>query len=257
MAEAEINGIRLHYEESGSPQLPALLLSNSLGTSLDMWWPQVEVLSARFRVVRYDSRGHGGSEVPEGEYTMDELGHDALGLLDHLGIGQAAVCGVSKGGMVGMWLAANAPERITKAVFANTSAWFEAKDAWQQRIELVQREGMGAIIPTLLERWYTAPFRERDTAAVERTKAMLLATDARGYTGCCAAIRDMDLRDGLGSIRCETLVVGGLQDPATPPEQTRYIAEAVDGARLVELDCAHLSNIELAADFNEALEAFL
>lgn len=257
MAEAQINGIRLHYEDSGSSGQPALLLSNSLGTSLDMWWPQLEPLNERFRVVRYDSRGHGGSEVQDGEYTLDTLGRDALGLLDHLGIDSAAVCGVSKGGMVGMWLAAHAPERISRAVFANTSAHFGAPDVWQQRIDLVTREGMGAIIPALLERWFTASFRERDPDAVERTKAMLLATDPRGYTGCCAAIRDMDLRENLGAIRAPVLVIGGLQDPATPPEATRYIAAHVAGAKLVELDCAHLSNIELADAFNDAVGDFL
>lgn len=257
MPEVAVDGVRIHYELTGAADAPALLLSNSLGTSLDMWWPQAGWLAERFRVVRYDSRGHGRSDAPDGEYTIEGLGRDALAVLDDAGIERASVCGVSMGGMMGMWLGANAPRRVDKLVLANTSAWFGMPEAWQERRELVMREGMNAIIAALLERWYTAPFRERAPDAVERTKAMLLATEPRGYGGCCAAIRDLDLRKDLARIGASTLVIGGLQDPATPPELTRYIADNIAGAKLVELDCAHLSNIEQADAFNAAVGDFL
>ena len=257
MPKAQVNGIGLYYEVSGCDDGPSLLLSNSLGTSLDMWWPQMELLESRFRVVRYDSRGHGRSEAPDADYTMDQLGRDAVALMDHLGIENASVCGVSKGGMVAMWLGANAPDRIDKLVMANTSAYLGQPEAWQSRIDLIRNEGMAALVPILLERWFTAEFRERCPVDVKRIEDGLLATAAAGYAGCCAAIRDMDQRAGLASIAAATLVIGGLSDPATPPENTQFLADSIPGAQLVNLESAHLSNIERAANFNTALGDFL
>ena len=257
MPEAKINGINIHYEVNGLEQAPTVMLSNSLGTTLDMWWPQIDVLGAQYRVVRYDSRGHGRSEAPEADYTMEQLGRDALGLLDHLAIDRATVCGVSKGGMVGMWLAAQAPERIEKLILANTSAYLGQPETWQQRIALVKNEGMVALAPAVLERWFTPAFRERCPDDIQRIEKALLATAAAGYAGCSAAIRDMDLRPLLASIEAPTLVIGGLSDPATTPEHTQYLADSIRGAQLVNLDAAHISNIERADEFNRALLKFL
>lgn len=257
MPEAQVNGISLYYEVSGRDDGPSLLLSNSLGTSLDMWWPQMALIDSRFRVVRYDSRGHGRSEAPDADYTMDQLGRDAVALMDHLEIGKSSVCGVSKGGMVAMWLGANAPERIDKLVMANTSAYLGQPEAWQSRIDLVRNEGMAALVPILLERWFTAEFRERCPIDVKRVEDGLLVTTAAGYAGCCAAIRDMDQRASLASITAPTLVIGGLSDPATPPENTQFLADSIPGAQLVNLQSAHLSNIERAGEFNAALGDFL
>ena len=257
MPEAQVKGISLYYEVSGRDDGPSLLLSNSLGTSLDMWWPQMALIDSRFRVVRYDSRGHGRSEAPDADYTMDQLGRDAVALMDHLEIGKSSVCGVSKGGMVAMWLGANAPERIDKLVMANPSAYLGQPEAWQSRIDLVRNEGMAALVPILLERWFTTEFRERCPIDVKRVEDGLLATTAAGYAGCCAAIRDMDQRASLASITAPTLVIGGLSDPATPPENTQFLADSIPGAQLVNLQSAHLSNIERAGEFNAALGDFL
>jgi 3-oxoadipate enol-lactonase len=257
MPETKINGIKLYYEVSGRDDGPVLLLSNSLGTTLDMWWPQMDALGARCRIVRYDSRGHGRSDAPDTEYTMEQLGRDALGLLDYLEIDQASLCGVSKGGMVGMWLGANAPARIEKLVLANTSAYLGQPEAWQQRIDLVRREGMAALAPIILERWFTQAFRERCPGDVQRLQNAILSIKAAGYAGCCAAIRDMDQRPALASIEAPTLVIGGLSDPATPPEHTQYLADSIAGARLVNLDAAHISNIEQPDEFTRAVLEFL
>jgi 3-oxoadipate enol-lactonase len=236
---------------------PPLLLSNSLGTTFRMWDAQMSHLSEAFRVIRYDSRGHGQSDAPAGDYSIGRLAADALAVLDSLQIETAAFVGLSKGGMVGQWLGAHAPERLTRLVLANTAAWMGPAQAWQARIDTVMRDGMGAITDAVLERWFTPGFRERAPEAVAPVRDMLLATAPQGYAGCCAAIRDMDQRASLSAIRVPTLVIGGLQDPATPPAKAEEIAAGVPDSRLVMLDAAHLSNIEQPQAFTAALLAFL
>jgi 3-oxoadipate enol-lactonase len=251
------DGCRLHYELEGEAGRPLLLLSNSLGTALAMWDPQMPAFLEHFRVLRYDSRGHGRSAVPAGPYTIDRLGRDALAVVDAAGGGRFRFCGLSKGGMVGQWLGINAGDRVERLALCNTSSQIGAPEVWNERIATVKKDGMAAIVPGVIDRWFTKPFQERAPAAVEKIKAMLLATDPEGYTACAAAVRDMNQRAGLPSITTPTLVVAGRHDQATPVEHARIIAEAVPGARLLELDAAHLSNIEDEAVFTREVAAFL
>lgn len=234
-----------------------MVLSNSLGTSHGMWDAQLPSLARHFRVLRYDTRGHGASDVPPGPYDMAALGRDVLGLLDTAGIQRASFCGLSLGAMTGMWLAAHAPERVDRLVLCNTSSYMGAPEAWNTRIEAVRRGGMAAITEGVIERWFTPEFRAAEPAAVERIRQMLLTTSPEGYVACTAAVRDMDLRDDLASISAPTLVVSGTRDPATPPEHLRFIADRVQGARLVELPTAHLSNIGAEGAFTRTLMDFL
>ena len=257
MPFAQGQGARIHYEIEGPEDGPVLLLSNSLGTDLGMWSPQMPSLTARYRVLRYDSRGHGRSEAPAGPYTIDMLGQDAVAVLDAAGVERALFCGLSKGGMVGQWLGVNAPDRVGRLVLANTAAFIGAPEVWNQRIETVRAQGMAAIVPGVIDRWFTKPFQERAPDAVARIRDMLLATDPGGYAACCAAVRDMDQRQAISAIRVPTLVIAGRHDLATTPEQGRLIAETVPGARFLELDAAHLSNIEAEAAFTRALLDFL
>jgi 3-oxoadipate enol-lactonase len=257
MPFAQGQGARIHYEIEGPEDGPVLLLSNSLGTDLGMWSPQIPSLAARYRVLRYDSRGHGRSEAPEGPYTIDMLGQDAVAVLDAADVERALFCGLSKGGMVGQWLGVNAPDRVGRLVLANTAAFIGAPEVWNQRIETVRAQGMAAIVPGVIDRWFTKPFQERAPDSVARIRDMLLATDPEGYAACCAAVRDMDQRQTIGAIRVPTLVIAGRHDLATSPEQGRLIADTIPGARFLELDAAHLSNIEAEAAFTRALLEFL
>jgi 3-oxoadipate enol-lactonase len=250
-------GARLFYRFDGSEDRPVLVLSNSLGTDLGMWEPQVAAFSGRFRLLRYDSRGHGRSEAPAGPYTIELLGRDVLALLDGLGVERASFCGLSKGGMVGQWLGVHAGDRLDRLVLANTSAHIGAPEVWDQRIATVRAQGMAAIVPGLIDRWFTKPFQERAPDEVARVAAMLRATNPEGYVACCAAVRDMDQREAIRGIRVPTLVIAGRHDLATPPDQARLIAERVPGARLVEVEAAHLGNVEAAEAFNRAVLDFL
>lgn len=251
------DGCRLHWRLDGQEGAPVLLLSNSLGTSMDMWGPQMPALTQHFRVLRYDSRGHGMSDAPAGPYSIDLLGRDAIGLLDALGLDKVRFAGLSKGGMVGQWLGANAPERLSHLVLCNTAAEMSPPDPWNARIALVKAQGMGAIVNGVVERWFTEPFRTAHPDAIAPITAMLHATPVEGYIACCAAVRDMDQRASLPGIKVPTLVIGGLQDPATPIAKSHELAHLIPAARLVELDAAHLSNIEQAEAFTAALLSFL
>jgi 3-oxoadipate enol-lactonase len=213
----------------------------------------VPAFSDRFRVLRYDSRGHGRSGVPPGPYSIEDFGRDALALIDGLGLDRVHFCGLSKGGMVGMWLASNAPARLESLVLANTSAQIGAPETWNRRIELVRTSGMDAIADGVLERWFSSDFRARAPEAVATTRRMLVATPVPGYIASCAAVRDMDQRKTLASIRARTLVIVGSLDAATPPSHGQAIAAAIPGARVVELAAAHLSNIEVPLAFSEAV----
>lgn len=248
---------RIHYQLDGNDRALVLVLSNSLGTDLGMWNPQMQPFAERFRVLRYDSRGHGQSAVTPGPYTIDELAGDVIALLDKLSIERAHFCGLSMGGMVGMWLGANAGERVDKLVLCNTAALIGPPELWNARIENVRKGGMKAIAAAVLERWFTPAFRERAPQAIEPVRRTLVATPAEGYVACCAAVRDMDQRDSLSRIRSPTLVIAGAHDAATPPADGRFIAERIQGARSVELAAAHLSNIEVPERFTAEVMSFL
>jgi 3-oxoadipate enol-lactonase len=253
MPTIRANGVETFYQFDGASRAPTLMLSNSLGAHLGMWDAQVPAFSDRFRVLRYDSRGHGRSSVPPGPYSIDDFGRDALALIDGLGLDRVSFCGLSKGGMVGMWLASNAPARLESLVLSNTSARIGAPEIWNSRIEKVRTSGMDAIADGVLERWFTSDFRARAPEAVATARRMLVATPAAGYVASCAALRDMDQRKTLASIRVRTLVIAGSLDLATPPSHGQAIAAAIPGARVVELAAAHLSNIEVPTEFNAAV----
>jgi 3-oxoadipate enol-lactonase len=250
-------GVRLFHRFDGPANGPVLLLSNSLGTALEMWDPQMPAFAERFRVLRYDMRGHGRSAVPPGPYSIADLGRDVLDLLDANGIDRVHFCGLSMGGMTGMWLGCHAPERLEKLVLCNTSAQLGTKEQWNIRISLVQDEGMKGVAEGVIERWFTPEFRRQEPQAVERVRRMLLETPPAGYAACCAAIRDQDQREAICAVPVPTLVVAGARDPATPPEHSRIIASKIPGARVVELEAAHLSNIEARDRFTASVLEFL
>jgi 3-oxoadipate enol-lactonase len=250
------DGCRLAYRLDGPSDAPVLMLSNSLGTTHEMWSPQMPAFSARFRVLRYDARGHGASDVPSGPYSIDRLGRDAVELLDALDLARVWFCGLSMGGMVGQWLGSHVPERLAGLVLANTAAYMGPPSSWQARIATVRAQGMAALTEAVLQRWFTPDFIARSPDAVAPVRAMLLACEPEGYIGCCSAIRDMDQRLTARVIGVPTLLISGAHDPATPPADAALLNAAIAGSRVVSLEAAHLSNIEQAAGFNAALLAF-
>jgi 3-oxoadipate enol-lactonase len=250
-------GVRLAYQVDGSPDRPALLLSNSLGSTMALWDEQVGVLSHRYCVIRYDLRGHGESAAVPRDYTLDELGHDALAVLDACRVARAHVCGISLGGMTAMWLAAHASSRVNHLVLANTGARIGSDDMWQGRIAQVRAEGMAAIARQAMGRWFTSAFIAEAPDTVRNFQAMLEGCDPAGYVGCCAALRDADVRPVLRSIRARTLVIAGTHDPATPVADHQALRDAIRGAQLVELDAAHLSNVEQPRAFTDAVLTLL
>jgi 3-oxoadipate enol-lactonase len=254
---APVDGTDLHYRMDGTRGAPVLVLSNSLGTEHAMWEPQLATLTPHFCVVRYDTRGHGASGVTPGPYTIDQLGRDVVALLDHLGTERASFCGLSLGGMIGMWLGIHAKARIDRLVLANTAARIAPADLWNQRIENVNAGGIAAISDTVLSRWFTPEFRAREPDTIARMKAMMERQPPAGYVACCAAVRDMDQREEVARIEAPTLVITGTHDASTPPSDGAFLAAQIAGARLVELPAAHLSNIEAAPAFNDALASFL
>jgi 3-oxoadipate enol-lactonase len=238
--------VELHHRFEGSEDAPVLVLSNSLGTALDMWDDQAQALAEHFRLLRYDARGHGRSPVPEPPYAIADLGRDLLALLDAEDIGRASICGLSMGGMAGMWLAINAPDRVDRLALCCTSAHMPPPEAWDDRAATVRTDGMKAVVDATIERWFTPAALEERPEEIARIRQGVLDCPPQGYAACCEAIRDMDLRPELASITAPTLVIAGDEDPSTPPEEHgRVIADSVEGARMVVIERArHLANIE-------------
>jgi 3-oxoadipate enol-lactonase len=233
--------VSLHQVVTGPADAPVLVLSNSLGSALAMWDALAGPLAERFRLVRYDMRGHGASPVPPAPYSIDDLGGDLVTLLDHLGIERASLAGVSLGGMTGMWMGIHAPERVERLVLCCTSAKLGPPETWSDRARLVRAQGTGAVAPAVARRWVTDALADRRP----ELEAMIAATPPEGYAGACAAIEHMDLEPRLGEIRAPTLVIAGAQDQATPPAHAERIAAGIPGARLEVLDgAAHLANLE-------------
>jgi 3-oxoadipate enol-lactonase len=248
----------VHHHVEGPEGAPGLVLSNSLGTDHRMWDEQARALSATHRVVRYDTRGHGRSPVPPGPYSIDDLGGDVLELLDTLGLERVSFCGLSIGGMTGMWLGVNAPERIDRLVLCCTAPRLGPREQWMERAATVRARGVGAVVEATLERWFTPEFSGRRPEVVQRVREMFLGTPAEGYASCCQAIGDMDLWDALGAIRAPTLVLAGDDDPVGTPEIARDIADAISGARLLVLARArHLANVEQPEAVTRALREHL
>ena len=249
--------LTVHHALSGPEGAPVVVLSHSLGGNLSLWDPQAPALAERFRVLRYDTRGHGRTAVTAGPYSLARLGGDALALLDALGVARAHFCGLSLGGLVGMWLGMNAPDRIERLVLCNTAGRVGTAESWNARMEAVRRDGMEGITSAVMERWFSPGFRERSPAAVAQARAMLASTSPEGYVACCEALRDADVGGAVGRIRAPTLVIAGSLDLATPPAEGRRLADAIAGARYRELPAAHLSNLEAEDAFTSELLAFL
>lgn len=257
MSQIEINGNPLRYQLDGAADAPVLILSNSLGTTLEMWDAQMPALSAHFRVLRYDTRGHGGSRTTPGEYSAELLGRDVLALADALDIAEFSFCGLSMGGAVGQWLGLNAGARLRKLVLCNTAAKIGTADSWNARIDTVRRDGMAEVASGAIARWFTPEFAAAEPQQVETVYQGLLRCDPAGYAANCAAVRDADFRGRLGAISAPLLFIAGSRDPVTTVADGAAVVAEVPGSRLLALDAAHLSNIGARAEFDAALIEFL
>lgn len=257
MPYADLDQVRLYYVIDGPADAPVLVLSNSLGTSADMWARQVPELSRRFRVLRYDTRGHGKSSVPAGEYSFAQLAGDVAGLLDHLDIADAYFCGLSMGGPTGLQLALDHPQRVRKLVLCNTAARIGSVESWSARIAAVAQDGLANMAPALVERWLSPTYRAAEPGLTQVLVDMLRRTSDAGYSSNCAALRDADLRGRLAEIKVPTLVIAGTQDPAATPRDGRELAAGIAGARYLELDTSHISNWEQPEAYTRAVADFL
>jgi 3-oxoadipate enol-lactonase len=259
LQRVKVDGINLAYRVDGPEDAPWVVMSHSLACDHTMWDPQMQALRD-YRVLRFDTRGHGASDAPGGEYTIEQLGGDALAILDTLGVDRCHFVGLSMGGMIGQQLALSAPTRLLSLTLADTSSRYPASvlPVWNERVALVRALGMEAVLQPTLERWFTARFREEQPHAVARIAAAIRATPVAGYIGCAHAIPRIDFTSRLESLRCPTLVVVGAEDQGTPVAMAQEIAAAIAGSELHVIDAAaHLSNVEQPERFNALLAAFL
>jgi 3-oxoadipate enol-lactonase len=251
----------LHYTLEGPDQAPVVVLSNSLGTSLSMWQAQAEALRAKWRVLRYDTRGHGGSAVAglasDAAFSLEQLGQDVIGLLDRLDIERAHFCGISMGGITGLWLGIHAPQRLLSLTVANSAARIGNAEAWNTRAQQVVQHGMAELAAGAPARWFTSDFSARSPQQVKAMTDALAASSATGYAACCRALADADLREDIAGITVPTLVIAGRDDPVTTVADAQFMVERIAGARYAEVPASHLSNIEAAQAFTGALTGFL
>lgn len=257
MPHVTLDDVTIHYTLEGRAGAPVLLLSNSLGTSLAMWEPQMAAFTRHFRVLRYDTRGHGQSSVPPGPYSMEQLGRDMVGLLDALEIERVHLCGLSMGGITAMWLALHFPERLDRLVLCNTAAWIGPSSNWTDRAAAVERDGVAPIAAAVVGRWLTPRFADAHPQQVDALRSMLSETPGAGYAANCLAVRDSDLRLAVKHIVADTLVISGSFDLPTPVADGEYLAGEIGRSRLVVLDAAHLSNQELPERFSQVVVDFL
>lgn len=258
MPFVEVNKTRLFYRLEGNDGLPVLVLSHSIGTDHGMWQPQVQDLLSHFQVLRYDTRGHGASDAPKGDYSVEQLGRDALALTEALKISKFAFCGLSMGGAIGQWLAVHVPDRLTGLILANTSPRIGTPTLWDTRIQAVQQGGMAGIVDIAMQRFFSPEFLAEANPYVASVRSVLLGTDSAGYLGCCVALRDFDFTQILRKIKTPTLVIVGEEDVSTPwAGNGEILAREIPGARALHLPAAHLSNLERPKSFTAALFASL
>jgi 3-oxoadipate enol-lactonase len=237
--------VKLHHVIEGPDDAPPLVLLCSLGSTVDMWAPQRRELADEFRVITVDTRGHGGSPVPDGPYRLEDLARDVLETLDDLGVTRASFAGVSLGGAIAQWIALHAPERVAALALLCTSARFGDPEPWLERAATVREGGAQAVADAVVGRWFTADFADAEPETTRRMRDLIASTPAEGYAGCCEAISTWDVVDQLGGITAPTLVVSGVEDPATPPEHQQILADGIPGARLESItDAAHLASFQ-------------
>ncbi len=254
------NGIDINYELTGKKGAPVVMLSHSLACSLVMWQPQMAVLESAFQVLRFDTRGHGDSDAPQGAYSFEQLAMDAIGLMDALKIDRVHFVGLSMGGMIGQGLALDYADRLKSLALCDTAAIMpdETDPIWQQRIEAAGEKGLQGQVDETLERWFRPEYLQQNPPEVEMIRRQILATPVAGYIGCCEAIRRLKYLDRLSKITLPTLIVVGEEDPGTPVAASEAMHERISDSRLVVLPSArHLSNIEQSEAFNAALMEFL
>ena len=250
-------GTRIAYSIAGRPWRPSLVLTHSLGSDHRMWEPQVQSLKEQFYIVSIDNIGHGDSGVPTGDYSAADMAAGVLAVADAEELGRFNYCGLSVGGITGQWLAVHHPERMMSLTLCNTAAKIGTPELWNERIDVARSQGMGALVDGVIARWFSPDFPARNPERYALARQTLLATDPTGYAGVSAALRDTDLRADVASITLPTLVIGGIHDQAAPIEQSRWLHSQIAGSRLVELDAAHLSNLDCESEFTAALEQFL
>ncbi len=256
MPFVDLGELKTHYELSGNREA-VLMFSNSLGTDFSMWDPQLPEVEKQFRILRYDTRGHGKSSVIPADYTIEQLGRDVLALLDALHIDRVHFCGLSMGGMIGIWLGIHAPVRLHRLVLCNTAARIGSIEMWNARIATVRKEGMKPVAAAVIERWFTPGFRREAPGKVARARRMFENTSPGGYAACCAAMRDMDQRPAVSQIKVPTLVIYGASDAVIPLPDAHFLTQQIEGAQELELAAAHLSNVEQAEAFTRALRNFI
>ncbi|TQR71691.1 3-oxoadipate enol-lactonase [Acinetobacter sp. RF14B] len=251
------NDAQINYQTFGDATKPALVFSNSLGTKFSMWQPQIDFFQKDYFVVCYDTRGHGGSTAPQGPYQLDQLGQDVIHLLDHLNIQKAAFCGISMGGLTGQWLAINHPERFNHVIVANTAAKIGQEQAWLERAALVRAQGLAPIASTAASRWFTEPFIQSNAAIVAELSNDLGAGSPEGYASCCEALAKADLREQIKSVSVPVLIVAGQQDPVTTVADAQAMQHSIVNSQLFEINASHISSVEQAEAFNQAVQIFL
>ncbi len=258
--KAKANGIEIDYTVEGQGQGQWVVMSHSLGCDQSMWDEQARLLKAHYRVLRFDTRGHGGSDAPDGAYTLDMLAEDLLGLLDALSVKAPHFIGLSMGGMIGMTFALKYPKRLRSLSLCDTTSRIPAEAApiWEERIRIAAEQGMEPLVEPTLQRWFTEPFYKANKPMMTRVGQLIRNTRPSGYIGCCRAISKINLTDRLAAIACPVQVVVGEQDVGTPVAMSRAIHEAISGSQLVIIPSAsHLSNLEQPAKFNETVAGFL
>ena len=254
------NGISVNYTLDGPADAPVVTLSHSLAADLAMWDPQMKALTTKYRVLRYDTRGHGGTDAPAGAYTLAQLAEDARALLQTLGITKTHWIGLSMGGMIGQTLALSSPGLFLSLALCDTSSRVpaEARPVWQERIQTAETQGMDPLVEPTIGRWFTAPFREQRNDVVDPVRTRIRTTSPRGYAGCCAAIAQLDLTDKISAIKLPTLIVVGEEDPGTPVAASQAMHGKIAGSQLeIIKSAAHLSNLEQPEAFTRIITSFL
>ncbi|MCU4519760.1 3-oxoadipate enol-lactonase [Acinetobacter schindleri] len=251
------NDAQINYQTFGDAAKPALVFSNSLGTNFKMWQPQIDFFAQDHFVICYDTRGHGGSEAPQGPYTIDQLGQDVVNLLDHLNIEKAAFCGISMGGLTGQWLAINRPERFNQVIVCNTAAKIGQEKAWLERATLVREQGLTPIASTAAGRWFTEAFVQSNPDIITKLSNDLGAGSPEGYASCCEALAKADLREQLKQVKIPVFIIAGQQDPVTTMEDGLFIQKQIFNSQLFNINASHISNLEQPEDFNNTIINFL